>query len=66
MQHAYTHELNLLYILKTGNENISSGVMEDNASEAAKTLFAHVSLIVFGVVLLMGSAFAIWSASRRR
>ena len=52
MHSEYTHTLNLLDFVKTGNE-ISEAVHVQNSEEAFKTVVLHLGLIIVGVLTII-------------
>ena len=46
----YTQQRDVIYILKSGKENISAEITTHHSVQAAKDLVVHLSLIVFGIV----------------
>lgn len=50
IHHNYTHQRDVLFILKSGKENISAEVTAHHSGEATKELAVHLTLIVFGVL----------------
>ncbi|OEF07261.1 hypothetical protein A1QI_17920 [Vibrio genomosp. F10 str. 9ZB36] len=52
MHSEYTNSLNLLNFVKTGKE-ISEAVELHNSEQAFKTVFAHLALIIVGVLAII-------------